>query len=336
MGLPIKCICRNINCNKGDDGDRKIFYRSKSIIKRGGGKYCSVECQHEGASGANGPRWKGGKVKCICQNPCCDKGENGERKEFYNHPSTIKMGYGKYCSRECYYEHAFLVKHSYLNIKEVKCICKNHKCNKGKDGNHKIFYRTPLEIKRGLGKYCSDECQLESQKKRIKCICQNSNCNKGENGERKEFEILISQMKHGDGIYCSRECQYEGLSGENSPHWKGGVSFEPYCPKFNMRRKKAVRDFFNNTCLACGKLASENIAGPRIIALCVHHADHDKEQGCNGKPFNLVPLCHDCHGDEFNNQEEYRKYINKTLEEGFKWGIWNEEEYIRKVMYPDD
>lgn len=329
--MPIKCICQNINCNKGSDGKRKIFYRSKSIINRGGGKYCSVECQHEGASGENCPRWKGGKVKCICQNPYCNKGENGERKEFYNHPSTTKMGYGKYCSRGCYYEHAFLVKHSYLNIKEVKCICKNRKCNKGENGNHKIFYITPLEIKGGLGKYCSDECQSESQNKRTKRICQNPKCNKGENGGRKEFEKLISQTQHGDGIYCSRECQYEGLSGENSPFWKGGVSFEPYCPKFNNRRKEAVRSFFGRKCLACG--VDEKDCRTKLHT---HHADHDKEQGCNGKPFNLVPLCVNCHSTELNNQEEYHQYINKTLREGFKWGIWNEEEYIRKVMYPDD
>jgi len=29
-------------------------------------------------------------------------------------------------------------------------------------------------------------------------------------------------------------------------------------------------------------------------------------------------------------------YINKTLEEGFKWGIWNREEYIEKVMYVEN
>ena len=89
--------------------------------------------------------------------------------------------------------------------------------------------------------------------------------------------------------------------------------------------------------MTCGKLASENIAGKRgVINLSVHHADHDKEQGCNGKPFNLAPLCYDCRVDELYNQEKYMKYINKTLEEGFKWGIWNEEEYMKQVMYPED
>jgi hypothetical protein len=67
----------------------------------------------------------------------------------------------------------------------------------------------------------------------------------------------------------------------------------------------------------------------------VHHIDHDREQGCNSKPFNLVPLCKECHIKEKTNQEEYRRYTNKTLRDGFAWGIWSETEYQLKVMYPE-
>jgi 5-methylcytosine-specific restriction endonuclease McrA len=93
-------------------------------------------------------------------------------------------------------------------------------------------------------------------------------------------------------------------------------------------------------CIACGCHQDENIIylkrkGFRFEKLPVHHVDHDKEQGCNGKPFNLVPLCRKCHMKEGNNQEEYRHYVNKTLQEGFKWGVWSEEEYQRCVMYDE-
>lgn len=123
------------------------------------------------------------------------------------------------------------------------------------------------------------------------------------------------------------------MKGEKHPNWKGGVSFNPYCPKFDKSRKKATRKFFNYSCIACGKHESENITKRGQYALPVHHIDHDKNQGCNDIPFNLVPLCHDCHGDELHNVEEYKKYINKTLEEGFKWGIWSREQYKKDVMY---
>jgi len=116
------------------------------------------------------------------------------------------------------------------------------------------------------------------------------------------------------------------LSGENSSAWKGGISFGIYCMRFNARRKKAVRDFFNNLCICTGEPSYTR-------ALNVHHVDHDKEQGCNGKPFNLVPLNAEHHAKEVWHQEDYKAYINKTLREGFKWGIWNEQDYIEQVMY---
>lgn len=128
--------------------------------------------------------------------------------------------------------------------------------------------------------------------------------------------------------------------GANNGQYIDGRSYFPYCFKFNNRRRHAVRTFFDFMCIACGCHQEENIVyikgkGFRFEKLPVHHVDHDKEQGCNGKPFNLVPLCRSCHMKEGNNKEGYRKYVNKTLQEGFKWGIWNEEEYRLKVMYDE-
>jgi hypothetical protein len=116
--------------------------------------------------------------------------------------------------------------------------------------------------------------------------------------------------------------------GKNNPAWCGGTSFLPYCEKFNMRRKRAVRLFFDNICLCCGEHDYKRF-------LSVHHVDHDKDQGCNGKPFNLVPFCTKCHLKERTHQGEFKKYINKTLRDGFAWGIWSEEEYKIKVMYDE-
>lgn len=128
-----------------------------------------------------------------------------------------------------------------------------------------------------------------------------------------------------------------GKSGCLNPAWRGGTSFYPYCYKFNERRKAAVRKFFKNLCICCGKHSEENMFYDGTQRdLDIHHIDHDKEQGCKGKPFNLVPMCMSCHGKEQHYEEEYTKYINKTIEEGFKWGIWSREQYQREVMYPEN
>lgn len=306
MGDKIKRICKV--CGK------EFFVIPAKAKTEGLGKYCSNECRHIGHNT---------KVKRKC--PIC-----GEY--FFVHPSGIKRGQGKYCSRVCMGKATTGKNNPSWNGGKIKRICKT--CGKE-------FYINKYKLKTGEGVYCSIECMADGYKgekspvwkgglsKRICQIC------------GKEFLIITAKIKNGFGKYCSTECAGEAhsiyYSGENSPMWKGGISFAPYCPKFNERRKKAVRDFFNNTCLACGKLSSENVVGKKgVINLPVHHADHDKDQGCDGKPFNLVPLCNECHGKELWNEEEYCQYINKTLREGFKWGIWNEEEYIRKVMYPED
>jgi 5-methylcytosine-specific restriction endonuclease McrA len=74
-----------------------------------------------------------------------------------------------------------------------------------------------------------------------------------------------------------------------------------------------------------------NKYGP--IALSTHHIYHDKSEGCNGIPFNLIPLCFHCHNKEVSHEDEFKRAINNALTEGFKWGIWNEEEYRLKVIY---
>jgi hypothetical protein len=146
-------------------------------------------------------------------------------------------------------------------------------------------------------------------------------------GEHRQ-KISVTRIERGVAVGCK------------NPQYVNGSSFAPYCEKFNNRRKSAVRTFFG-VCICCGCLPEENIGymgKPKRLQqllFSVHHIDHDKEQGCNGKPFNLVPMCKKCHNKENNRREEYQKYINKTLREGFKWGIWNEEEYKLKVMYDE-
>jgi len=226
-------------------------------------------------------------------------------KKFKTFPCKINQGNGKYCSWECYGE-------SRKKKETTKCeFCE------------KEFKKpNPYRVKKGGGKYCSKECYSKAMENKIIKICEYCG---------KEFETYPSLINYGGGKYCSSECYGKSITGENSSFWKGGISFDPYCPKFNNRRKEAVRNFFGRKCIACGSDEVEFKA-----RLPVHHIDHDKEQGCDGKPFNLVPLCIKCHGKELAHEEEFKIYINKTLREGFKWGIWNEEEYMNQVMYPED
>lgn len=79
------------------------------------------------------------------------------------------------------------------------------------------------------------------------------------------------------------------ISGPNNKNWLGGISFHPYCPQFNDRRKEKTREQFGRHCFICNRSEQEN--GKKLD---VHHCDYNKGQGC-GQAWSLIPLCHSCH-----------------------------------------
>ena len=257
------------------------------------------------------------KSKSVCKN--CGK-------EFTAYPYKIKIGCGKYCSRACFLKSNRGEKNIHWKGGDKIHICQT--CGKE-------FVVTYSKDKYGWGKYCSAECMSIGFSERVKGK-NNPNWKGGKIKYVCEIcgkEFYVNQYKIKSGIvkYCSKKCKDISCIGEGSPAWKGGTTYFPYCSKFNKRRREAVRKFFNYKCIMCGIDQTDLIRN-----LPIHHIDHDKEQGCNGKSFNLVPLCINCHAKERSREEEYKKYINKTLDEGFKWGIWDKKEYIEKVMYPDN
>lgn len=94
------------------------------------------------------------------------------------------------------------------------------------------------------------------------------------------------------------------MVGDTHPNWKGGVSFEPYCPKFNKQLKERIRERDNRTCQLCG--IKEN--GRKHD---VHHVHYDKEN-CNP---DLITVCRDCNVIANYNRDYYEELFMKKLEE---------------------
>lgn len=104
-------------------------------------------------------------------------------------------------------------------------------------------------------------------------------------------------------IHETKEKIAKSHSGDKSHFWKGGISFKPYCPKFNKRKKEEIRNNYNRKCYACGKEENDNILSNGVnCKLPIHHIDMDKGQGCNGKQWKLVPLCNSCHAKVHNGK----------------------------------
>jgi hypothetical protein len=98
--------------------------------------------------------------------------------------------------------------------------------------------------------------------------------------------------------------------GKNNVMWKGGVSFEPYCQKFNREFKERVRAFFMYTCVECGAVQTNK-------KHCVHHVNFNKMSCCDGTEPLFVTLCGTCHNHTNKNREYWEKRFTKMINDGF-------------------
>ncbi len=96
----------------------------------------------------------------------------------------------------------------------------------------------------------------------------------------------------------------KGKTGKLAPGWKGGLSFLPYCYKFNNELKEKIRGRDNRTCQLCG--LKEN--GQR---LSVHHIHYDKP---NCDP-DLITLCRSCNCKVNENRDYWEVYFMRNLKE---------------------
>ena len=94
--------------------------------------------------------------------------------------------------------------------------------------------------------------------------------------------------------------------GPNGPNWKGGLSFLPYCHKFNDKFKEKIRERDNYTCQLCGLKQMSLIGYHKRLA--VHHVHYDKQ---NCYP-DLITLCLLCNLNVNSNRKHYESlFMNK-------------------------
>jgi len=106
---------------------------------------------------------------------------------------------------------------------------------------------------------------------------------------------------------------------QNNPNWRGGISFYPYCPKFDEPFKENVRNFFGGKCVFCGKTKEENgNAQHKVEKLSVHHVFTEKMSCCETK---------------IKEMEEVRKRLPKEIAQPGNPSFSDLEiKYIRMVV----
>ncbi len=136
-----------------------------------------------------------------------------------------------------------------------------------------------------------------------------------------------AKEKAANNLRCNRITR----RGPESNLWKGGISFEPYCPKFNNNLKERVRSFFGYGCLMCGKTTEEN----NNINLCVHHVEYDKNACCHGKPVHFASLCHRCHSKTNYERERWEAMLHRIIDEIYDGrSYYTQEEYKNIKLKP--
>lgn len=138
-----------------------------------------------------------------------------------------------------------------------------------------------------------------------------------------EEKQKISEGNIGKTLSEETKRKLSEYRGPKSSMWKGGISFEPYCPKFNKDLKRRVRDFFDNRCVICGKTKTENGKN-----LHVHHVEYDKTACCNRTPVHFVALCGQCHSKTNGHRGTWESMLHRAIDE-----IWEGRSYFTKEEY---
>ena len=197
------------------------------------------------------------------------------------------------------------VKYSYWNSKEVKYLKDNYLKLKIQDLKNKLNrYKSSIvskAFKLNLTKdhFYWNEKDIEYLKESYSNIDSNLlklklNLHSWSSIKSKAFDLNLKRE----------------MKGENSCHWKGGISFEPYCLLFNEEFKENIREKFNSECFICG--LSEELNGKK---LSIHHVSYNKNCLYDNSKCYFIPLCSSCHSRTNFNRKIWEKSLTVYCED---------------------
>ena len=187
------------------------------------------------------------------------------------------------------------------------------------------YIRRQSEAKKGernpnYGKHLSEETRRKiseankgkplSEEARRRLLEANKGRPLSEEHRRKISNAMASVMKNQD-IRRKISDAMRGNThskGDRNGNWKGGISFEPYCPKFNNRFKERVRSFFGYRCAECGEPQNG-------YKLHVHHVNFNKMSCCDNTPPLFVPLCRSCHARTQKDRDYWEEHFTRMINE---------------------
>lgn len=168
------------------------------------------------------------------------------------------------------------------------------------------------EVKKKISKMQRNKIVSEESKKKMRDnhsdMSGKNNPNYGKSLSDYQKQRLSETHKGKVISYETRQKISNSLKGENNPSWKEGISFQPYCIKFNDEFKERVREYFGRCCYVCGKNEIDNKA-----KLCIHHVTYNKETCCDDSIPLFAPLCRSCHTKTNFDREYWQEFFTVSL-----------------------
>ncbi len=127
----------------------------------------------------------------------------------------------------------------------------------------------------------------------------------------KKGKHLSPSTEFKKGMHLSPKTEFKkGMPEEEHPSWLGGISFLPYCFKFNTELKEKIRSRDNHICQMPGCLCTQLESLSRYHKkLTVHHIHYDKE---NCDP-DLISLCIACNSKVNSNRDYWEELFMNIL-----------------------
>lgn len=299
---------------------QEFFVKPGKVSKR---KYCSLKCAYasndRAKRGEESNLWKGGTRSPKKKYP--------ERVHIHDVTCIV-------CGKQVRYE---------IKNKRAPVTCGSKECINQRIRDSHPKKTTPVELncvvcgkpvvreewvarKYKYGAVCSDECRMvlllkevELSKKdmvTLTCEC----C-----GEKFQVKPSVAIKRK----CCSRSCAGKMKVGEKNGRWMGGISFDPYCEKFNNNFRERVREFWGRRCAICGRSENNNVTpGWR---LSVHHVHYNKDACCNpDSPALFAPVCTACHSLTSGkySRKHWEEYLHNLIMEKYNGKcFYTKEEY---------
>jgi hypothetical protein len=189
------------------------------------------------------------------------------------------------------------------NMSDAAKKCVDH------PGRFKKGYKLPKNVIEKQNKAKTGKPRSEATKQKIRISSTGSkNHNFGKRfSEETKMKLKKARNLRQPATIATRKKMSDSRKAEKCYNWKGGISYLPYCEKFNNDFKERVRAFFNYTCVECGtpqKGRNHN----------VHHVNYNKMMCCDRTKPLFICLCGGCNTKANYNREYWEQYFTNMIE----------------------